>query len=62
LKSSKRIHNETLKSLLQSPMSFFDETPQGRILNRFSKDVDVLDSTIPENLRSLINCFSVIVR
>lgn len=34
LKGSKIIHNEMLEHIIQAPMSFFDTTPLGRILNR----------------------------
>ena len=35
-----QVHELVLKSIMNSPMSFFDVTPSGRILNRFSKDMD----------------------
>ena len=37
LKASITLHDGMLKNILRSPMSFFDTTPLGRILNRFSK-------------------------
>ena len=37
LKASKTLHDGMLRNVLRSPMSFFDTTPLGRILNRFSK-------------------------
>ena len=47
LRTSKVQHKRLLKNILACPMTFFDQTPIGRILNRFSKDVDVLDQVLP---------------
>ncbi|OAQ32248.1 P-loop containing nucleoside triphosphate hydrolase protein [Linnemannia elongata AG-77] len=44
LKGSRVIHDNAFLSVLRSPMSFFDTTPAGRILNRFSKDVSTVDN------------------
>ncbi|XP_033149992.1 LOW QUALITY PROTEIN: multidrug resistance-associated protein 1 [Drosophila busckii] len=45
------LHNTMLKYTMRWPMELFDITPLGRIVNRFSKDVDTVDSTLPLNLR-----------
>jgi len=36
-----------MSSCFQAPVSFFDVTPIGRILNRFSSDVFSVDDTLP---------------
>lgn len=46
-KASERIHEELLRSIIRSPVRFFDVTPIGRILNRFTKDIYSLDASIP---------------
>ena len=52
--ASGTLHNGMLKTILRSPMSFFDTTPLGRILNRFSKDIYTIDETVPRSIRSFI--------
>ncbi|XP_076266255.1 multidrug resistance-associated protein 1-like isoform X2 [Rhynchophorus ferrugineus] len=62
LNAAKKQHFTLLNNILRAPGPlFFDVTPVGRILNRFSKDVDTLDTVLPMTLRGWINClFSVI--
>ncbi|KAI9202166.1 P-loop containing nucleoside triphosphate hydrolase protein [Polychytrium aggregatum] len=40
---SRKIHKLVIKKLLNSPMHFFETQPLGRILNRLSKDIEMLD-------------------
>ena len=61
LTGANKLHRIMLGNVLRSPMSFFDTTPQGRILNRFGKDVDVLDSTMPMIMRGWMTCLLAVV-
>jgi ATP-binding cassette, subfamily C (CFTR/MRP), member 1 len=60
-RAAKVIHEGALSRIIRSPMSFFDSTPVGRILTRFSKDLDVVDSYVAEEFNALIITFSVIL-
>uniref|UniRef100_A0AC34R628 ABC transmembrane type-1 domain-containing protein n=1 Tax=Panagrolaimus sp. JU765 TaxID=591449 RepID=A0AC34R628_9BILA len=46
-RASKKLHDGLLFSLLRSPMTFFDTTPVGRILNRLSNDIEKIDDDVP---------------
>lgn len=46
ISGSKRLHNGMAVSVLRSPMSFFETTPIGRILNRFSNDIYKVDEVL----------------
>ena len=41
--SREKLHNKMLNRVVRCPMRFFDGTPIGRIINRFSSDVAVVD-------------------
>ncbi|ODQ67153.1 multidrug resistance-associated protein 1 [Nadsonia fulvescens var. elongata DSM 6958] len=44
--SAKELHNRMLNSVMRAPMSFFETTPLGRILNRFSNDMFKVDEVL----------------
>ncbi|KAI5957975.1 BPT1 [Candida theae] len=47
VKGAAYFHNKMANSVLHSPMSFFDTTPVGRILNRFTEDIGKIDMHLP---------------
>ena len=46
VRASRTLHSVLLRHVLRLPMTFFDATPMGRIVNRFSKDTAMADSVI----------------
>ncbi|KAI8849966.1 P-loop containing nucleoside triphosphate hydrolase protein [Chytridium lagenaria] len=44
------IHDKLLKTILGAPLRFFEVTPIGRILNRFSKDVSAVDNDVMRSI------------
>eukprot|EP01116_Phalansterium_solitarium_P010898 TRINITY_DN263_c0_g2_i2.p1 TRINITY_DN263_c0_g2~~TRINITY_DN263_c0_g2_i2.p1 ORF type:complete len:1470 (+),score=645.31 TRINITY_DN263_c0_g2_i2:96-4505(+) len=50
INSARTLHDSMLSTIVHSPMSFFDTTPLGRILNRLTKDVYTVDNELPRTL------------
>ncbi|EDS30176.1 multidrug resistance-associated protein 1 [Culex quinquefasciatus] len=53
LRISMNLHDRMFRGLTRATMHFFNSNPSGRILNRFSKDIGAIDTTLP---MSLIDC------
>ncbi|KAJ1579072.1 hypothetical protein NDA12_003983 [Ustilago hordei] len=45
-----RLFSQLLRTVLRAPLRFHDCTPSGRLLNRFGKDMEAIDSNIAEEL------------
>ncbi|XP_064218526.1 multidrug resistance-associated protein 1 isoform X3 [Aotus nancymaae] len=59
--ASRRLHLDLLDNVLRSPMSFFERTPSGNLVNRFSKELDTVDSMIPQVIKMFMgSLFNVI--
>lgn len=46
------LHREFLQTVLRLPMAFHFVNPSGRLLSRFSKDINVVDQPLPRQLDS----------
>ncbi|CAG2107654.1 unnamed protein product [Medioppia subpectinata] len=50
LSASSLLHDQALEKVLKSPMAFFDTIPIGRVLNIFTRDMDEMDTQVPQAL------------
>ncbi|KAL4906205.1 P-loop containing nucleoside triphosphate hydrolase protein [Aspergillus multicolor] len=49
-RSADRCHEAILDTVLSAPMSFFDSTAAGETINRFSQDMQLIDTELPYDL------------
>ncbi|KAF9909311.1 hypothetical protein EC991_008822 [Linnemannia zychae] len=61
IQASKVLHEKLLDRVLRLPMAFFDTTPMGRIVNRFSSDIYSIDAQMPEEWNDLFTFGAIIV-
>lgn len=57
IRASKLLHSEMAQGVLRSPLSFFETTPLGRIINRFGQDMSKIDSALPRIFAALFGSF-----
>ncbi|RCH98429.1 ATP-binding cassette, sub-C (CFTR MRP), member 9, partial [Rhizopus stolonifer] len=61
IRSARVLHSEMLDAIIRSPMSFFDTTPLGRILNRFSKDQHTVDEGLPRTFQGYFRVLFAVI-
>lgn len=59
--AAKVLHQRALQNIFRAPSSFFDTTPLGRIINRFSKDVDATDNLLSEAYRMFTGTAAIVL-
>ncbi|XP_026206344.1 canalicular multispecific organic anion transporter 2 isoform X2 [Anabas testudineus] len=59
MSAARKLHHNLLTNKLHTPQSFFDTTPIGRIINRFSKDIYVIDEALPATVLMFLGTFFV---
>ncbi|NWU61608.1 MRP3 protein, partial [Pterocles burchelli] len=57
INAARTLHAALLENKFHTPQSFYDTTPTGRIINRFSKDIYVIDEVIPPSVLMFLGTF-----
>ncbi|KAF7246495.1 Cystic fibrosis transmembrane conductance regulator [Varanus komodoensis] len=58
---SKTLHRKMLHAVLQAPMSSFNKLKAGGILNRFSKDIAILDDLLPLTIFDFVQLMLIVI-
>ncbi|MGZ3722723.1 MAG: ATP-binding cassette domain-containing protein, partial [Bdellovibrionales bacterium] len=61
LLAGRNIHDKMLKAILGGRMRFFDSTPVGRILQRFSRDMEAIDIQLQWSFEHSMKCFAQVL-
>ncbi len=57
IRAAAKLHKDMLFCILRTPLSFFDVTPMGRVINRFNSDMGIIDEDIPSSFMVTVQQF-----
>ena len=55
-KPSRKMHDSIMNRTMHAPLTFFESNPSGRVLNRFTSDLEIIDRKIPFEVSDLVYC------
>ncbi|KAF9194511.1 hypothetical protein BGZ50_006236 [Haplosporangium sp. Z 11] len=61
LAASRALHRQLLRKVTRAKVRFFDTTPIGRIVNRFSSDISTIDDEVSNGLQGLFGSFVTVL-
>tara|TARA_R110002003_G_scaffold159_1_gene13727 strand:- start:916 stop:5493 length:4578 start_codon:yes stop_codon:yes gene_type:complete len=61
LAASRRVHESLIQKVTHAKFRFFDQTPLGQLMNRFSKDIESVDQEVAPVAIGVVHCFASIV-
>ena len=56
-RASEKVHGMLIRALCGAPTRFFDTTPLGRLISRFSKDMNSVDQQLPNMIEVFMGTF-----
>ncbi|KAK7480989.1 hypothetical protein BaRGS_00027804 [Batillaria attramentaria] len=59
--AGQKLHDDLIRRLFRAPMAFFDTTPLGRIMNRVSRDIEIVDGLLPLIFRDFLSTFVLVL-
>jgi ABC-type multidrug transport system fused ATPase/permease subunit len=59
--AGRHLHWIILIGVLHAPVSFFDTTPIGRIINRFAKEMESVDTALPNAVSQVITTLVTVI-
>ncbi|CAO3640951.1 unnamed protein product [Mucor hiemalis] len=61
IRASRKLYVMLLDRVFHAPLRFFDATPVGRIVNRFAKDFETIDSSVPTNILQFLIQWTTVI-
>lgn len=55
IRGGRVIHERMARRIMKAPMNFFERTPVGRIINRFSNDINKVDDALPRSINMFMS-------
>ena len=61
LRASKNLHTQLLHAISRAKLQFFDTTPLGQVMNRFSKDIEAIDQDVSPTAVGVLGCLASLI-